>query len=133
MHSPQLRRHIGEYILEINMQSILYIIRVYANLPCINTQLHWAAAYHGMPAMRTRFAWSGGKHMKFTIVAAAALLIGAAASTAAKAELNYGPMQNGTKCWKNAKDSHNGYGYWDSCPAPAATVAHTTKHHSKKS
>jgi len=61
--------------------------------------------------------------MKFTIVAAAALVIGAAVSTAAKAEMNYGPMQNGSQCWKNAKDSHNGYGYWESCPAPAAAAA----------
>ena len=70
--------------------------------------------------------------MKFTIVAAAALLIGAAASTAAKAELNYGAPAHGTKCWERAKDGHHGYGYWDSCPAPAATIAHTTKHHSNK-
>lgn len=72
--------------------------------------------------------------MKFTIVAAAALVIGAAVSTAANAELYYGPMQNGTQCWVGAKAdaAHNGFGHWEACPAPAATTAHTTTRHRKK-
>jgi hypothetical protein len=74
--------------------------------------------------------------MKFmTIVtAAAAMLIGAALSTTAKAELNYGPVTNGKQCWKSAKDPMNGFGYWDSCPTPAAAVVtHHVQHHHKKS
>jgi hypothetical protein len=72
-------------------------------------------------------------------IAAAALLIGAALSTAAYADMNYGPMTNGGKCWKTAKDAeHSGFGYWDACAAPAATAAHTATahhvhHHQKKS
>ena len=77
--------------------------------------------------------------MKFTIVTAAAMLTAAALSTAANAEINWGPMKSGTQCWKySVNGAHNEYGYWDQCPAPAATTAttttttaHPTRHHKK--
>jgi hypothetical protein len=68
-----------------------------------------------------------------TIAIAGAVLMGAALSTAAKADLNYGPQTNGNQCWKSAKDNHNGYGYWEACPAPAAVTHHAVHHHPKKS
>ena len=71
--------------------------------------------------------------MKFTIVTAAALLMGAALSTAANADINWGPDKNGKQCWKYSfGGGHNEYGYWDACPAPAATtVSHPVRHHKK--
>ena len=73
-----------------------------------------------------------------TIVTAAIVAMGAALSTTAYAELNWGPDRNGNQCWKySAKDSHNGYGYWANCPEAAATTTttatHHVRHHQKKS
>jgi hypothetical protein len=72
--------------------------------------------------------------MKFTIVTAAALVMGAALSTAANADINWGPAKNGTQCWKYSFGSgHHEFGYWDNCPAPAAApVAHHAPHHHQK-
>jgi hypothetical protein len=71
--------------------------------------------------------------MKFTIVITAALLMGAALSTAANADINWGPDKNGRQCWKYSfGGSHNEYGYWDTCPAPAAAAATHHIHHPKK-
>jgi hypothetical protein len=66
--------------------------------------------------------------------AAAALLSGAVmATTSAKAEYNYGPLKNGTQCYKMSANGWNnqGYGYWASCPSPAATAnpSRTVRHH----
>jgi hypothetical protein len=72
-----------------------------------------------------------------TIVTAAVVAMGAVLSTTAYAELNWGPDRNGNQCWKfSAKDSHNGYGYWETCPAAVATTTtavHHARHHQKKS
>jgi hypothetical protein len=68
------------------------------------------------------------------VTAAAAMLMGTVLSTTAKAELNYGPITNGTQCWNSARDPLNGFGYWGSCPNVAvAAVAHHVVHHHKKS
>jgi hypothetical protein len=75
--------------------------------------------------------------MKLTIVTAAAVLTAAALSTAANAEINWGPVKNGNQCWTYSFGSaHNEYGFWGPCPAPAAvsaaaTAAHHTHHHKK--
>jgi hypothetical protein len=57
--------------------------------------------------------------------AAVALLSGAiVAATSARAEMNYGPMKNGTQCYKASKTwGEMGYGYWTSCPNQAAAPA----------
>ena len=76
--------------------------------------------------------------------AAAAMLSGVVmAATSAKAEYNYGPLKNGTQCYKMSANGWNnqGYGYWASCPGPAAapaanpsrTVHHHETHQSKRS
>ncbi len=77
--------------------------------------------------------------------AAAAMLSGAVmAATSAKAAQNYGPMKNGTQCYKMSGNGWNnqGYGYWAPCPGPAAaapatapsrTVHHHDTHQSKRS
>jgi hypothetical protein len=77
---------------------------------------------------------NGRKRMKYTTIAtAAAVLIGAALSTTAMADMNYGPINNGKQCWKSAKDGINGFGYWDSCPTPAAAVVTHAPRHQRKS
>jgi hypothetical protein len=68
-----------------------------------------------------------------TMAIAATVLMGAALSTAANAEMNVGPQTNGGQCWKNAKDGHNGYGYWEACPTQAAVTHHVVHHQKKKS
>jgi hypothetical protein len=76
--------------------------------------------------------------------AAAAMLSGAVmAATSAKAGYNYGPLKNGTQCYKMSANGWNnqGYGYWAPCPGPAAapavnpsgTVHHHDTHQSKRS
>ena len=52
------------------------------------------------------------------------------ASAPANAEYHYGPVKNGNQCWKSARDNGNtAFGYWDQCPAPAATTAAAVRHH----
>jgi hypothetical protein len=64
---------------------------------------------------------------RFTASAAAIVLAVTLLSVAAKADFNYGPLQQGNQCWNKA--AHNGhtnggFGYWSECPKPAsATVA----------
>jgi hypothetical protein len=64
------------------------------------------------------------------------------AATSAKAEYNYGPLKKGTQCYKMSANGWNnqGYGYWASCPNPAAPTAnpnrsvhHHETHQSKRS
>jgi hypothetical protein len=68
------------------------------------------------------------------ITAAAAMLFGGVlAGTPAKAEMHYGPTKNTSQCYKSSKDWGNqGFGYWTSCPGPAATAAPATRAHAKK-
>ena len=58
--------------------------------------------------------------------AAAAMLSGAVvAATSAKAEYNYGPMKNGTQCYKMSANGWNnqGFGFWNACPNEATAPA----------
>jgi hypothetical protein len=50
------------------------------------------------------------------------------APTSARAEYNFGPMKTGTQCYKMAANGWNnqGFGFWNSCPAPAAAPAATS-------
>jgi hypothetical protein len=69
---------------------------------------------------------------QFAIFAAAAVLAAALSSVAARAEFNYGPVQNGNQCWKsNVTQAHNGFGYWTTCPQPASApvVRAARRHH----
>jgi hypothetical protein len=73
------------------------------------------------------------QRLTLTTAAAAMLFGGLLAGTPAKAEYNYGPMKNGSQCYKASKTwGEMGYGYWENCPAPAATSAPAVHHHSKK-
>jgi hypothetical protein len=67
------------------------------------------------------------------MTAAAAMLFGGVlAGTPAKAEYMYGPMKNGTQCFKPSKTwGEMGFGAWGDCPSTAATPT-TTRHHAKK-
>jgi hypothetical protein len=73
--------------------------------------------------------------MQRMMMAAAALLLGAGvAVSTAKAEMNYGPIQDKGLCFKRLPyglAGELGYGYWAECPKPAAApVVH--RHSSKK-
>ena len=73
------------------------------------------------------------QRLTLTTAAAAMLFGGVLAGTPAKAEYNYGPMKNGTQCYKVSKTwGEMGYGYWENCPSPAATAAPAARHHAKK-
>ncbi len=64
---------------------------------------------------------------KFTVLAAAAVLAAMLTWGPAKAEYNYGPVQNAGQCWKSSSGgSAKDFGYWSACPQPAsAPVART--------
>jgi hypothetical protein len=74
------------------------------------------------------------QRLTLTTAVAAMLFGGVLAGTPAKADHNYGPMKNGAQCYKGAANGwgSQGYGYWASCPGPAATGAPAAHHHSKK-
>jgi hypothetical protein len=59
------------------------------------------------------------------VIAAATTLFGAnLTATAAKAEMNYGPMKNGDKCFVKAHGwAQENFGYWQSCPESAAAAS----------
>jgi hypothetical protein len=78
--------------------------------------------------------------MKLAAMMIATAMLGTAmAATTAKADINWGPMKNGSQCWKYSVNGyHFEYGYWDQCPAPAAAVTphhvrHHASHHPKRS
>ena len=55
---------------------------------------------------------------------ATALLLGAGIiATTARADMNYGPTQNGDQCFTKASGgSESMFGWWGPCPQPAAAV-----------
>jgi len=66
--------------------------------------------------------------MQRIIMTAAAMLLGAAlAVTSAKADMNYGPVQDKGLCFKGSPTSEGVFGFWAECPKPAAATA--TVHH----
>jgi hypothetical protein len=76
--------------------------------------------------------------MQRVIMAAAAMLLGAGvAVSTAKADMNPGPVVDSAKglCFTKSSGQDGGtFGYWDTCPKPAAApVAHhqPAKHSSK--
>jgi hypothetical protein len=76
---------------------------------------------------------------KIAVYTAAAFALATLVSAPAMAEVNYGPMKNGSQCWSSSVN-HNGsngstFGYWGACPkaasvaaAPAQRVHHRTHH-----
>jgi len=68
---------------------------------------------------------------RFSAYAIAAFAVAALfASAPASAEYHFGPVKNGTQCWKAANANLNSaYGYWDQCPAAASTTAAATPRH----
>jgi hypothetical protein len=73
--------------------------------------------------------------MRHFLITAAAMTAFAAllASVPARADVNYGPKQNGDQCWKSAAgyDREGRYGYWSACPQTASVVVPRTNrlHH----
>ena len=66
--------------------------------------------------------------MQRIIVTAAAVLLGLAV-TAAKADMNPGPVVDPGKglCFKKTPNTESGtFGYWTDCPKPAAAAAAST-------
>jgi hypothetical protein len=67
---------------------------------------------------------------RFTAFAAAIVLATTLSSVAAKADFNYGPIQNGNQCWKPAMSNghvNSGYGFWSECPKPASSAVTTPR------
>jgi D-alanyl-D-alanine dipeptidase len=67
------------------------------------------------------------------VISASAMTVFAALLTSApaKADLNYGPLQNGSQCWTYTPNSKE-FGYWSTCPRPASVAApahHKSRHH----
>jgi hypothetical protein len=77
------------------------------------------------------------RNMQRIIVTAAAMLFGASlAVTAAKADMNYGPVVDQAKglCFQKATNTDTGFfGYWAECPKPAATPTATPAAHPRHS
>jgi len=69
--------------------------------------------------------------MRKLMISAAAMTAFAAllASAPASADYNFGPVTNAGQCWTYTPNSKE-FGYWGTCPKPAAAVA--PKHHHKK-
>jgi D-alanyl-D-alanine dipeptidase len=69
---------------------------------------------------------------KFVISVAAMMVFAALVPTApAKADFNFGPVQNGNQCWTYTPNSKE-FGYWGACPQPASVAApthHKSHHH----
>jgi hypothetical protein len=61
----------------------------------------------------------------------AALLVGATmAGTPALAEYNYGPVKNGSQCYKPSRTwGEMNFGYWTACEGSAAPAAGKATHH----
>ena len=60
--------------------------------------------------------------MRQLMIAAAGIAL--LASAPAKADVNYGPKQNGNQCWKSSvgNEREGRFGYWSTCPKPASTA-----------
>jgi D-alanyl-D-alanine dipeptidase len=68
---------------------------------------------------------------KFMISAAAMMVFATLVATApAKADFNFGPVQNGNLCWTYTPNSKE-FGYWGACPRPASVATPTRRksHH----
>jgi hypothetical protein len=69
------------------------------------------------------------QRLTLTIAAASMLVGGVLGGTPANAEYMHGPMKNGDRCYTNSKTwGEMGFGYWRSCPKPAAAPANTPHH-----
>jgi len=73
--------------------------------------------------------------MREFMISAAAMTVfaavGATAPAPAKADFNFGPVQNGNLCWTYTPNSRE-FGYWGACPQPASVAApthHKSHHH----
>ena len=65
---------------------------------------------------------------QFTAFAAAAVLAAMLSSGPAKADYNFGPVQNAGQCWIANGGGGRDFGYWGACPKPAnAPVARTAR------
>jgi hypothetical protein len=61
----------------------------------------------------------------------AGLVVGATmAGTPALAEYNYGPVKNGSQCYKASRTwGEMNFGYWEPCAGSAAPAAGKATHH----
>ena len=68
--------------------------------------------------------------MRHFLITAAAMTAFAAllASVPARADVNYGPKQNGNQCWKSApgNDREGRFGFWSACPQTASVAVPRT-------
>lgn len=70
---------------------------------------------------------------RIIVTAAAALFSIGLVVTAAKADMNYGPMTNNGLCFVRSTGwADMGFGYWTECPKPAAPTAAVVHHHRAK-
>jgi len=67
----------------------------------------------------------------FLITAAAMMALATLASAPAKADRNWGPIQQGNQCWTNSVSSKE-FGYWSACAKPASATVPTVRHHRQK-
>jgi hypothetical protein len=66
------------------------------------------------------------RHFLITAAAMTALF----ASAPAKADRNWGPIQQGNQCWTNSVSSKE-FGYWGDCPKPASVALAPVRHKSR--
>jgi len=59
--------------------------------------------------------------MRYFIISAAAF-VALVASVPAKADYNFGAMQNAGQCWKSSPGHKEGFGYWGACPQTASVT-----------
>lgn len=76
--------------------------------------------------------------MRHFLITAAAMTAFALASVPARADHNFGPLQNAGQCWKFSQGyaRDGAFGYWGACPqtASVAITRTTTRrvHHNSK-
>jgi hypothetical protein len=66
----------------------------------------------------------------FLVTAAAMMALATFASAPAKADRNWGPIQQGNQCWTNSTSSKE-FGYWGDCPKPASVAVAPVRHKSR--
>jgi hypothetical protein len=55
--------------------------------------------------------------------AAAFVAVALMSPAPALADMNYGPVKNGTQCWKDQPSRKGEFGYWSACPQTASVAA----------
>jgi hypothetical protein len=60
--------------------------------------------------------------IKVVLSSAAAFVVVTVMSSAAFADMNPGPVQNGKMCWKDTVARKGEFGFWAACPAPASVA-----------